>query len=185
MDINKRQTVAFTTKYPCVVRALSTEITVTSTFDRTKSIKLQGIWDTGATHSSINKKYIETLDLKTVGMCVVNTAGGSVDATQHIVDMILPNGQTLTMHVTATDLVNTDMLIGMDIISQGDFAVSNFNGKTILNFRLPSVSDTDFVQNLKSMQPIKSGYKQGRNDPCHCGSGKKYKNCCGKFTKQF
>ncbi len=22
--------------------------------------------------------------------------------------------------------------------------------------------------------------KTGRNEPCHCGSGKKYKNCCGK-----
>ncbi|EKF9306232.1 SEC-C domain-containing protein, partial [Vibrio cholerae] len=22
--------------------------------------------------------------------------------------------------------------------------------------------------------------KQGRNDPCACGSGKKYKKCCGK-----
>ena len=21
--------------------------------------------------------------------------------------------------------------------------------------------------------------KLGRNDPCHCGSGKKYKKCCG------
>ena len=21
--------------------------------------------------------------------------------------------------------------------------------------------------------------KLGRNDPCHCGSGKKYKRCCG------
>ena len=29
-------------------------------------------------------------------------------------------------------------------------------------------------------QPIKSGPKVGRNDPCPCGSGKKYKNCCGK-----
>ena len=26
----------------------------------------------------------------------------------------------------------------------------------------------------------KSGEKVGRNDPCPCGSGKKYKNCCGK-----
>jgi len=24
------------------------------------------------------------------------------------------------------------------------------------------------------------GHKVGRNDPCHCGSGKKYKHCCGK-----
>lgn len=29
-------------------------------------------------------------------------------------------------------------------------------------------------------QPIKAAPKVGRNDPCPCGSGKKYKNCCGK-----
>ena len=28
--------------------------------------------------------------------------------------------------------------------------------------------------------PIKTGKKIGRNDPCPCGSGKKYKNCCGR-----
>ena len=27
---------------------------------------------------------------------------------------------------------------------------------------------------------LKSTEKVGRNDPCPCGSGKKYKNCCGK-----
>ena len=29
-------------------------------------------------------------------------------------------------------------------------------------------------------KPIKKEKKPGRNDPCSCGSGKKYKNCCGK-----
>ena len=28
--------------------------------------------------------------------------------------------------------------------------------------------------------PKKAEKKIGRNDPCICGSGKKYKNCCGK-----
>lgn len=28
--------------------------------------------------------------------------------------------------------------------------------------------------------PIKAAAKVGRNDPCPCGSGKKYKHCCGK-----
>ncbi len=28
-------------------------------------------------------------------------------------------------------------------------------------------------------QPVKRGPKIGRNDPCPCGSGKKYKHCCG------
>ena len=29
-------------------------------------------------------------------------------------------------------------------------------------------------------KPVRSGEKVGRNDPCPCGSGKKYKKCCGK-----
>ena len=28
--------------------------------------------------------------------------------------------------------------------------------------------------------PVRSGVKVGRNDPCPCGSGKKYKECCGR-----
>jgi preprotein translocase subunit SecA len=28
-------------------------------------------------------------------------------------------------------------------------------------------------------QPVLAAKKAGRNDPCPCGSGKKYKKCCG------
>ena len=38
--------------------------------------------------------------------------------------------------------------------------------------------DEDF---LVSQQPyVRQNSKIGRNDPCPCGSGKKYKKCCGK-----
>ena len=30
--------------------------------------------------------------------------------------------------------------------------------------------------------PMRTGPKIGRNDPCTCGSGKKYKNCCGALA---
>jgi preprotein translocase subunit SecA len=30
--------------------------------------------------------------------------------------------------------------------------------------------------------PVRTGPKIGRNDPCTCGSGKKYKNCCGALS---
>jgi preprotein translocase subunit SecA len=30
--------------------------------------------------------------------------------------------------------------------------------------------------------PMRTGPKVGRNDPCTCGSGKKYKNCCGALA---
>ncbi|MBH9967305.1 SEC-C metal-binding domain-containing protein [Rossellomorea oryzaecorticis] len=28
--------------------------------------------------------------------------------------------------------------------------------------------------------PVKKGPSIGRNDPCPCGSGSKYKKCCGR-----
>ncbi|NBW87715.1 MAG: hypothetical protein EBR23_13055, partial [Planctomycetia bacterium] len=32
-------------------------------------------------------------------------------------------------------------------------------------------------------EPIRNvGQKVGRNDPCPCGSGRKFKNCCGKSS---
>ena len=41
--------------------------------------------------------------------------------------------------------------------------------------------DTDgswvYVDGETTMQPVK---KPGRNDPCPCGSGKKFKQCCGR-----
>ncbi|MGE5679733.1 MAG: YchJ family protein [Bacillota bacterium] len=45
------------------------------------------------------------------------------------------------------------------------------------------VEDTWFFYDgkLVSQKPVvRVGDKIGRNDPCPCGSGKKYKNCCGK-----
>jgi len=32
----------------------------------------------------------------------------------------------------------------------------------------------------EAARPVRTGAKIGRNDPCPCGSGKKYKKCCGK-----
>ena len=32
----------------------------------------------------------------------------------------------------------------------------------------------------KNRTPVRAAKKPGRNDPCPCGSGKKYKKCCGR-----
>jgi preprotein translocase subunit SecA len=40
--------------------------------------------------------------------------------------------------------------------------------------RMAGAGDRQPVQ-----QVVRSGAKIGRNDPCPCGSGKKYKKCCG------
>jgi len=39
---------------------------------------------------------------------------------------------------------------------------------------------TEAAAALEKAKPVRTGPKVGRNDPCPCGSGKKYKQCCGK-----
>jgi preprotein translocase subunit SecA len=38
----------------------------------------------------------------------------------------------------------------------------------------------DGAEPARVTQVKRQGSKVGRNDPCPCGSGKKYKRCCGK-----
>ena len=40
--------------------------------------------------------------------------------------------------------------------------------------------DEDNEREESVQQPIIADKKPGRNDLCPCGSGKKYKNCCGQ-----
>lgn len=39
---------------------------------------------------------------------------------------------------------------------------------------------SDGKEETRKRAPVKVGTKVGRNDPCPCGSGLKYKHCCGK-----
>ena len=67
-------------------------------------------------------------------------------------------------------------------------AVSAPNAAQPLPFRAgqPSVKPMVDVRKLSTnlgtgpRQPVKAKAKVGPNDPCPCGSGKKYKKCCGK-----
>jgi uncharacterized protein YecA (UPF0149 family) len=35
------------------------------------------------------------------------------------------------------------------------------------------------LKDAEKVEPLQTGEKVGRNDPCPCGSGRKYKKCCG------
>ena len=43
-------------------------------------------------------------------------------------------------------------------------------------------ASTNAPQHREVTQPIRVEKKIGRNDPCPCGSGKKYKNCHGRVS---
>ena len=48
-------------------------------------------------------------------------------------------------------LGGADMLIGMDIITMGDFAITNFNGKTTFSFVTPAKRTIDYVEELNQI----------------------------------
>ena len=52
-----------------------------------------------------------------------------------------------------------------------------------MQFRHAAASATDGEKTAATRQPVtRDGRKIGRNEPCPCGSGKKYKQCHGKLT---
>jgi len=48
-------------------------------------------------------------------------------------------------------------LIGMDVITLGDFSITNHNGITCMSFRVPSSHEIDYVKNPNyGITPIKN-----------------------------
>ena len=143
-----------------------------SAFDRHE---FRALWDTGATSSAIAPAVVEQLGLAPIGMVSVTHADGQTNAEVYLIGLWLPNEVTFcNIRVTKLSLAETDILIGMDVINQGDFAVTNVEGRTVFTYRVPSCQAIDYVDDAKATMKV------SRNAPCPCGSGKKYKKCCGK-----
>lgn len=140
------------------------------------------VWDTGASKSSVSQKVVDELGLKPVGVGVNHTAAGPVPTHLYLINMLLPCDVGIpVLTVTCSDLGDIDVLIGMDVINKGDFSITNVGGKTTFSFRIPSLETIDYVkQKPCPVVPVVKEKEPGRNDPCPCGSGKKYKNCHGK-----
>ena len=62
------------------------------------------------------------------------------------------------------------------------FTIQVNNGQAPQRERVAEPTQTSGDGSLANT-PKKAGKKIGRNDPCPCGSGKKYKNCCGSGLK--
>ena len=144
---------AFTRKY----NGISVYITslcevsepVVNVSQETKMTTFRALWDTGASCSSISKDAAEKLELTPVARTTINHANGKSLVNVYRISLKLPN-KTLFQYVTVAEGMYSgfDMLIGMDIITQGDFSISNMNGKTTFSFRIPSCKETDFMAEI-------------------------------------
>jgi len=188
--MTSQQVLAFNRSYPGIAMVLTSPVRIKEAFDPKISQPAEptkeydAIWDTGATKTAISNKVVQECGLKPTGMCKVRTAAGETDACTYFVSIYLPNKvcSIPQLRVTEVNISGADVLIGMDIIANGDFAVTNHKGKTNLSFRMPSIECIDFVKQGPTTIEANGRVlnKVGRNSPCPCGSGKKYKKCHGK-----
>lgn len=182
---------SFTFKADATLRSLITPAYICKAFDPAREKnpprpkQYSAIWDTGATNSVITEKVVDECNLAQIGITEVHTASGTEMAEVYLVNIGLPNKILIPgVRVSkGTIYGNSEILIGMDIISKGDFAITNKDGKTMFSFRVPSIDHIDFVKQQppesKKTRAAPSSNTIGRNKPCPCGSGKKYKKCCG------
>jgi len=184
---------SFTWSYDRIVNVLKSPVNISTAFDPRFTHKppefkeFIAVWDTGATNTFISQKVIDDCDLKPTSVIDVQTAGKGFRSPVYLANLMLPNQVGFAnFRVARATIADGDVLIGMDVMAIGDFAVTNKDGKTAFSFRVPSLECIDFTGKMKqessvtTPQTSKPLRKVGRNDPCPCGSGKKYKKCCGK-----
>ena len=95
-----------------------------------------------------------------------------------------------------TDPVVAYRNVGSDMFDSMNEAIREDTARQILTVVIKSQEETKREQTAKitatsgssdgsdKKQPVRKKEKTKPNDPCPCGSGKKYKNCCGDVRKQ-
>jgi predicted aspartyl protease len=113
------------------------------------------IWDTGATNTGVTPRVVSECGLVPIGQTQVVGVHGEELSNVYLIDVYLPNS-VIVREITASEVPGLtsrldDILIGMDIIGLGAFAVSNYRGKTTFTFRMPSVEEIDFVSSSRGL----------------------------------
>ena len=166
---------SFKAEFHKIVKALLTPSLVSaawepgSSYPEPQRIEFQSLWDTGATGSAISKNVFERLGLHVEGYAEASHAYGKVDKVPvHYVNFVLLNSvQFVGIPVLQGDFTGFDVLIGMDVISMGDFVITNREGTTEFSFRVPSIENFDFVKedNIFNRRKADSEIRSSSNRP--------------------
>jgi len=173
-----------------LARRIKTPVTITN-LDTGQTVDILGVWDTGAESSVLRQDIVTLLGLKQRGFkTIIGVTGQSVRQT-YFANLKLNNQDiSLDMEITGVDSFSSDpkeaMLIGMDVIQQGDFSISNFGGHTVMSFRRPSQKKIDYCEETaqynKYLKIHQAWIKHG-NNKCPCQSGKVWEKCHGKIVE--
>lgn len=97
------------------------------------------VWDTGATNTVISPEIVAALGLKPIRQSSISAYGGVFDTFTYKIDLCFDNGYEIkNLEVLSGECSDYDVLIGMDVITQGDFFISTIGGSTSFCFRMPA-----------------------------------------------
>lgn len=121
------------------------------------SSKLFALIDTGAMHSTIPASVARTFGLEEIGVVGARFAKGRDVLPVVRANLIFSD----KVYFENKDLIVVDeedrtynMIIGMDILSQGDMAISNYNEHTTFTFRKPSQVEVIYSGDLVTNESI-------------------------------
>ena len=133
-------------EYDSLVNVIQTDSIIMPNIDEiTKSGQLKYtqvssmVWDTGATNTLISSQVVDALELVPLEESLVEGVGGIVKSLVYEISLYLANDIVFkNIKALCSDIGDYDLVVGMDIIAQGDFVVSNNQGKICFNYRYPS-----------------------------------------------
>lgn len=139
-------------KTPCKVSEAFDPATTPTPYPQPR--EYQCLWDTGASNSVITQRVVDECALKPTGMVQTHAANSSGLAEAYLVNIVLLNNvQVQQVRVAKMGLTGMDVVIGMDIICLGDFAITNQGGTTVFSFCMPSHRSFDFVAEHQKANP--------------------------------
>jgi len=141
---------AFTKRHTGISLQLRSEVKILADGNTIIGVAL---WDTGASCSCISHDVAAKLRLIPIGKRTIQTPTGRETVNRYLVDIVLPNDVTVdSVEVCESEIgaQGLNLLVGMDIITIGDFAVSNHNKQTVFSFRVPPQKHIDFVAKNKT-----------------------------------
>ena len=148
-----RPSVSFTRSFPGISVGLYSECMVT---DRRASLPdvpnlnrdfLVALWDTGSTGCMVSQRVVDLCDLRQEARGPIRQVTGTTERIpRYVIDLYLPDGLVIReLFVALGEFDDCDVLIGMDVITLGDLAVTNAGGQTVFTFRVPSQGGIDFT----------------------------------------